>query len=226
MCSRILYADMYIALWDRSSYVLHMYLKIAAATIVRAASSRSFSLACSADLAFVAGRPSPSSQWTSAHRGCRSAFPTISPGTRIARLARHMSAGSEEEKARAAAAERGSSDGGEATVFDQILSKRIPANIIYEDDLCLAFTDISPQAPVHFLVIPKSRDGLTQLSKAVESNKALLGHLMFTAQHVAKEQGLDEGFRVVVNDGPAGAQSVYHLHLHVLGGRQLKWPPG
>ncbi|CAN0470566.1 unnamed protein product, partial [Hapterophycus canaliculatus] len=73
-----------------------------------------------------------------------------------------------------------------------------------------------PQAPVHFLVIPKSRDGLTQLSKAVDSNKALLGHLMFVAQQVAKEQGLDEGFRVVVNDGAQGCQTVYHLHLHVI----------
>ncbi|CAN0538704.1 unnamed protein product, partial [Ectocarpus sp. 12 AP-2014] len=72
------------------------------------------------------------------------------------------------------------------------------------------------QAPVHFLVIPKSRDGLTQLSKAVESNKALLGHLMFVAQKVAKEQGLDEGFRVVVNDGVQGCQTVYHLHIHVI----------
>ncbi|CAM9530414.1 unnamed protein product [Ectocarpus sp. 13 AM-2016] len=133
--------------------------------------------------------------------------------------------GGEEEKAKAVAAATGGS-GGEATIFDKIISKEIPADIIHEDELCLAFKDISPQGPVHFLVIPKSRDGLTQLSKAVESNKALLGHLMFVAQKVAKEQGLDEGFRVVVNDGVQGCQTVYHLHIHVIGGRQLKWPPG
>ncbi|CAM9905635.1 unnamed protein product [Ectocarpus sp. 4 AP-2014] len=133
--------------------------------------------------------------------------------------------GGEEEKAKDVAA-AASGGGGEATIFDKIISKEIPADIIHEDELCLAFKDISPQAPVHFLVIPKSRDGLTQLSKAVESNKALLGHLMFVAQKVAKEQGLDEGFRVVVNDGVQGCQTVYHLHIHVIGGRQLKWPPG
>ncbi|CAM9289083.1 unnamed protein product [Pylaiella littoralis] len=125
-----------------------------------------------------------------------------------------------------AVAATGGGDGGGETIFDKIISKAIPADIIHEDELCLAFKDINPQAPVHFLVIPKSRDGLTQLSKAVDSNKALLGHLMFVAQQVAKEQGLDEGFRVVVNDGVQGCQTVYHLHLHVIGGRQLNWPPG
>ncbi|CAM9957265.1 unnamed protein product [Sphacelaria rigidula] len=132
--------------------------------------------------------------------------------------------GEVEAAARAAAAQEINAD--TVTIFDKIVSKEIPADIVHEDDLCLAFKDINPQAPTHFLVIPKSRDGLTQLSKAVESNKALLGHLMFVAQQVAKEQGLDEGFRVVVNDGVQGCQSVYHLHLHVIGGRQLKWPPG
>lgn len=112
------------------------------------------------------------------------------------------------------------------TIFDKIISKEIPAAIIYEDDTCLAFKDISPQAPTHFLVIPKARQGLTRLSKATEEHKAVLGHLLYTAQAVAKEQGLGDGFRVVVNDGPAGCQSVYHLHLHVIGGRQLTWPPG
>ncbi|GFR43365.1 hypothetical protein Agub_g4436, partial [Astrephomene gubernaculifera] len=112
------------------------------------------------------------------------------------------------------------------TIFDKIISKEIPAKIIYEDDEALAFRDISPQAPVHFLVIPKKKSGLTRLSKATEEHKALLGHLMFVAQKVAMDENLGEGFRVVVNDGPNGCQSVYHLHLHVLGGRQLAWPPG
>eukprot|EP00195_Chlamydomonas_chlamydogama_P009853 CAMPEP_0202903702 /NCGR_PEP_ID=MMETSP1392-20130828/25896_1 /ASSEMBLY_ACC=CAM_ASM_000868 /TAXON_ID=225041 /ORGANISM="Chlamydomonas chlamydogama, Strain SAG 11-48b" /LENGTH=132 /DNA_ID=CAMNT_0049591009 /DNA_START=152 /DNA_END=550 /DNA_ORIENTATION=+ len=112
------------------------------------------------------------------------------------------------------------------TIFDKIINKQIPASIIYEDDQCLAFRDINPQAPVHFLVIPKDRDGLTRLSKATESQKAILGHLLYVAQHVAKQEKLEPGFRVVINDGPNGCQSVYHLHLHVMGGRQLGWPPG
>eukprot|EP00882_Tetradesmus_deserticola_P008107 GHRQ01008541.1.p1 GENE.GHRQ01008541.1~~GHRQ01008541.1.p1 ORF type:complete len:131 (+),score=13.07 GHRQ01008541.1:818-1210(+) len=82
------------------------------------------------------------------------------------------------------------------------------------------------QAPVHFLVIPKNRNGLTRLSKMDESHKALVGHLMYVAQLVAKQENLLPGFRVVINDGPEGCQSVYHLHLHILGGRQLTWPPG
>eukprot|EP00600_Ochromonadales_sp_CCMP1393_P008450 CAMPEP_0174953706 /NCGR_PEP_ID=MMETSP0004_2-20121128/6_1 /TAXON_ID=420556 /ORGANISM="Ochromonas sp., Strain CCMP1393" /LENGTH=133 /DNA_ID=CAMNT_0016201415 /DNA_START=250 /DNA_END=651 /DNA_ORIENTATION=+ len=111
--------------------------------------------------------------------------------------------------------------------FDKIVSKEIPATIIHEDDLCLAFRDINPQGPVHFLVIPKNKDGLNRLSNAREDQKALLGHLVYTAQEVAKAEGLTpDGFRLVVNDGPAGAQSVYHLHIHVIGGRQMNWPPG
>ncbi|KAK8787346.1 hypothetical protein V5799_022879 [Amblyomma americanum] len=90
--------------------------------------------------------------------------------------------------------------------------------------LCVAFHDINPQAPVHFLVIPKK--AIPQLSKAEEADKDILGHIMYVAQRVAKEQKLDKGFRVVVNDGPQGCQSVYHVHLHVLGGRQMNWPPG
>ncbi len=113
------------------------------------------------------------------------------------------------------------------TFFDKIVSKEIPAKIIYEDDLCLAFRDINPQGPVHFLVIPKDKNGLNRLSSAKEHHKQLLGHLMFTAQQVAHQEGLVAGgFRCVVNDGPDGAQSVYHLHIHVIGGRQMSWPPG
>mmetsp|Transcript_18088 Transcript_18088/g.22804 ORF Transcript_18088/g.22804 Transcript_18088/m.22804 type:complete len:201 (+) Transcript_18088:3-605(+) len=113
------------------------------------------------------------------------------------------------------------------TIFDKIVRKEIPADIIHEDDKCIAFHDVNPQAPVHFLVIPKDKDGLSQLSNARSDQKELLGHLMFTAQEVAKQLELDrEGFRVVVNDGRNGAQSVYHLHIHVMGGRQMTWPPG
>jgi histidine triad (HIT) family protein len=113
------------------------------------------------------------------------------------------------------------------TFFDKIVSKQIPANIIYEDDLALAFRDINPQGPVHFLVIPKDKDGLNRLSNAREDHKALLGHLLYTAQVVARQEGLvPGGFRTIINDGPDGAQSVYHLHIHVIGGRQMTWPPG
>jgi len=112
------------------------------------------------------------------------------------------------------------------TIFDKIAAKEIPSDVIYEDDVCMAFRDVSPQAPTHFLVIPKARSGLTRLSKAVEAHKNLLGHLVYVAQDVAKKEGLGEGFRLVINDGPNGCQSVYHLHIHVLGGRQLTWPPG
>jgi histidine triad (HIT) family protein len=114
----------------------------------------------------------------------------------------------------------------EQTLFDKIVSKQIPAEVVFEDELCLAFKDISPQGPVHVLVIPKDRDGLSQLSKAEPRHKELLGHLLFVAQQVAKEQGLEDGFRVCINDGRDGCQTVYHLHLHVIGGRQLGWPPG
>ncbi|XP_033186008.1 histidine triad nucleotide binding protein 1 [Bombus vancouverensis nearcticus] len=112
----------------------------------------------------------------------------------------------------------------EDTIFGKILRKEIPCNFIYEDDQCVAFHDINGQAPVHFLVIP--RKPIPQLSTAEDGDEALLGHLMIVARKVAKQQGLNDGFRLVINDGKHGAQSVYHLHLHVLGGRQMKWPPG
>jgi len=114
-----------------------------------------------------------------------------------------------------------------ATFFDKIVSKEIPATIIHEDELCLAFRDINPQGPVHFLVIPKDKNGLNRLSSACPHHKEILGHLLYTAAEVARKEGLVEGgFRTVINDGKYGAQSVYHLHIHVIGGRQLSWPPG
>ncbi|XP_034694980.1 14 kDa zinc-binding protein [Vitis riparia] len=112
------------------------------------------------------------------------------------------------------------------TIFDKIINKEIPATIVYEDDKVLAFRDIAPQAPTHILLIPKVKDGLTGLSKAEERHTLILGHLLYTAKLVAKQEGLEDGFRIVINDGPSACQSVYHIHVHLLGGRQMNWPPG
>ncbi|KAJ0043195.1 hypothetical protein Pint_18335 [Pistacia integerrima] len=112
------------------------------------------------------------------------------------------------------------------TIFDKIINKEIPSTIVYEDDKVLAFRDISPQAPTHILIIPKVKDGLTGLSKAEERHCDILGRLLYTAKLVAKQEGLEDGFRIVINDGPSGCQSVYHIHVHLLGGRQMNWPPG
>jgi histidine triad (HIT) family protein len=134
----------------------------------------------------------------------------------------------EEEAARAAAAHRAKekAEAGEPTIFDKIVSKQIPSKIVFEDDSVLAFRDVSPQGPVHIILIPKDRDGLTQLSKAEDRHERILGHLMVTAAKVARQENLEKGFRVVINDGPQGCQSVYHIHLHLIGGRQMNWPPG
>eukprot|EP01025_Chloroclados_australasicus_P031488 TRINITY_DN3180_c1_g1_i2.p2 TRINITY_DN3180_c1_g1~~TRINITY_DN3180_c1_g1_i2.p2 ORF type:complete len:218 (-),score=-3.72 TRINITY_DN3180_c1_g1_i2:407-964(-) len=131
---------------------------------------------------------------------------------------------SEQEKAQVAAA-TGEETG--PTIFDKIISGDIPADIIYQDELCLAFRDINPQAPVHFLVIPKKKDGLTRLIRADESHEKLLGHMIYVSSLVAKQEGIgDSGYRLVINDGKDGCQSVFHVHIHVMGGRQLSWPPG
>ncbi|GLT39750.1 hypothetical protein SLA2020_139250 [Shorea laevis] len=129
----------------------------------------------------------------------------------------------EEASAKPAAA---NADSGAPTIFDKIIAKEIPSTIVYEDDKVLAFRDINPQAPVHVLVIPKLRDGLTELGKAEPRHKEILGELLYAARIVAEKEGILDGFRVVINNGPSACQSVYHLHLHVLGGRQMKWPPG
>ncbi|XP_058975197.1 adenosine 5'-monophosphoramidase HINT1-like [Musca domestica] len=124
---------------------------------------------------------------------------------------------SEVEKAQSAAP-------AEDTIFGKILRKEIPCKFIYEDDKCVAFHDINAQAPTHFLVIP--RKPIVMLSKASEEDESLLGHLMLVGSKVAKDLGLENGYRVVIINGKDGAQSVYHLHLHFLGGRQMQWPPG
>ncbi|KAL6992085.1 14 kDa zinc-binding protein [Sarracenia purpurea var. burkii] len=138
-------------------------------------------------------------------------------------LSRVSATNNEEESARAAAA---TSDTGGPTIFDKIISKEIPSTIVYENEKVFAFRDINPQAPVHVLVIPKLRDGLTQLGKAEARQQDILGELLYAAKVVAEKEGILDGFRVVINSGPSACQSVYHLHLHVLGGRQMKWPPG
>ncbi|AFY35418.1 histidine triad nucleotide-binding protein [Calothrix sp. PCC 7507] len=110
------------------------------------------------------------------------------------------------------------------TIFSKIIRREIPADIVYEDDLALAFKDVNPQAPVHILVIPKKP--ITQLAEVESQDAALLGHLLLTAKLVAKKAGLQNGYRLVINTGADGGQTVYHLHLHILGGRHLAWPPG
>jgi histidine triad (HIT) family protein len=112
----------------------------------------------------------------------------------------------------------------EKTIFKRIIDREIPANIIYEDDLCLAFHDISPQAPTHVLIIPKQE--IESVAHLTAADQALAGHLLLVAAQVAAQLGLTHGYRVVANCGPDGGQSVDHLHLHLLGGRPLAWPPG
>ena len=110
-------------------------------------------------------------------------------------------------------------------LFCKIVAGDIPAQKIYEDDQVIAFTAIAPQAPVHFLVIPKKHIAtLHDLSEA--DDKLLAGHILFTAQRLAEQQGCQEGFRVVMNCNDLGGQTVYHIHMHVLGQRQMHWPPG
>ncbi|NJO09756.1 MAG: histidine triad nucleotide-binding protein [Leptolyngbyaceae cyanobacterium SL_1_1] len=111
------------------------------------------------------------------------------------------------------------------TIFGKIIRKEIPANILYEDDFCLAFADINPQAPTHLLVIPKKP--IVALTEADAADKELLGHMLLTIKQLAEQLGLSEtGYRVVINTGNDGGQTVFHLHMHLLGGRSLRWPRG
>ena len=110
------------------------------------------------------------------------------------------------------------------TLFTKIINKEIPADVIYEDNLSLVFKDINPQAPIHLLIIPKK--SIPKLSDASEEDKELLGHLLWVAGEVARDLELDDTFRLVVNNGAKAGQSVFHLHLHLLSGRPLQWPPG
>jgi len=110
------------------------------------------------------------------------------------------------------------------TLFTRIIQREIPADIVFEDELCLAFRDINPQAPVHILVVPKTP--LPRLVDAGAGDQTMLGHLLLTASQIAMEQGIADAFRLVVNNGAAAGQSVFHLHVHILGGRSFTWPPG
>jgi histidine triad (HIT) family protein len=112
----------------------------------------------------------------------------------------------------------------EKTIFQRIIDKEIPARIVYEDDQCLAFHDVAPQAPTHILVIPKRP--IASMNEIDDTDADLLAHIWLVIRNIAREQNLDRGYRVVVNCGRDGGQSVDHLHFHILGGRQLTWPPG
>lgn len=110
------------------------------------------------------------------------------------------------------------------TLFQKIIDREIPAKIEHEDDHCIVIHDIQPQAPVHVLIIPKQL--IPRVAEADDSDGPLLGHLLLTARNVAHQLGLKNGFRIVINNGPDGCESVPHLHVHLLGQRQLQWPPG
>lgn len=111
------------------------------------------------------------------------------------------------------------------TIFGKIVRGEIPCDKVYEDELVLAFRDIHPQAPTHILIIPKK--ALVSMAEVEEGDEAVLGRMMVVASRIAREQGVDEdGYRLVVNTGGHGGQTVFHLHMHLLAGRQLGWPPG
>ena len=111
-----------------------------------------------------------------------------------------------------------------STIFTKIINREIPAKIVYEDELCLAFHDVNPQAPTHVLLIPKKE--IPRLVDAQPEDAALLGHLMLTANKIAQQLGVGDAFRLAVNNGADAGQSVFHLHLHILAGRAFTWPPG
>ncbi len=112
----------------------------------------------------------------------------------------------------------------EETLFSKIIAREIPADIVYEDELCLAFRDVSPQAPMHILIIPKQP--VARLVDCQAEHRAVLGHMMLKAAEIAADEGFGEAFRLIVNNGEDAGQSVFHLHIHILGGRPLGWPPG
>ena len=111
-----------------------------------------------------------------------------------------------------------------STIFEKIINREIPAEILYEDELCIAIRDVNPQAPVHALVIPKKL--IPRIADAEEEDSETIGHLLLVAGKAARSEKLDDGFRIVINNGSDGGETVPHLHVHVLGGRQMNWPPG
>ncbi|PQO32733.1 histidine triad nucleotide-binding protein [Bremerella cremea] len=110
------------------------------------------------------------------------------------------------------------------TIFKRIIDKEIPADVVYEDDLCLAFKDIAPKAPTHVLIIPKKE--IATVDDIADEDAALIGHMWIVIRNLARDLGLEEGYRVIVNCKEAGGQEVPHLHYHLLGGRKMTWPPG
>lgn len=111
------------------------------------------------------------------------------------------------------------------TIFQKIINREIPAEIVYEDEIALAFRDLSPQAPVHLLIIPKKP--IVNIDSATQEDKEILGHLLLVAGECARKENIaTQGYRLVTNINEYGGQSVYHLHIHLLGGRKLTWPPG
>jgi histidine triad (HIT) family protein len=110
------------------------------------------------------------------------------------------------------------------TIFGKIIDREIPADIVFEDEQCLAFRDIHPAAPTHILVIPKRP--IPMVEQLTPADEGLVGHLFYVAAQLAKKEGLADGYRLVVNNGADGGQTVFHLHVHLLGGRSLSWPPG
>ncbi|HJL41374.1 MAG TPA: histidine triad nucleotide-binding protein [Myxococcales bacterium LLY-WYZ-16_1] len=112
----------------------------------------------------------------------------------------------------------------EKTIFAKIIDREIPADIVFEDDRVLVFKDINPAAPTHVLVIPKKP--IAKVEDMTEADEPLLGHMVYVATQVAKDLGLEGGYRLVMNNGNEGGQTVFHIHLHVLGGRPMHWPPG
>jgi histidine triad (HIT) family protein len=110
------------------------------------------------------------------------------------------------------------------SLFSKIINRDIPADIVFEDDLCLAFRDISPQAPIHILIIPKKP--IEKVADATAEDQALLGHLLLKAGDIARQEGCGDAFRLIVNNGEAVGQTVFHMHIHILAGRNFEWPPG
>ena len=110
------------------------------------------------------------------------------------------------------------------TIFQKIIDKELPADIVYEDESCLAFKDINPVAPIHILIIPKKR--IEKISDSNTEDKELLGHLFLVAGNIARDVSIEDAFRLVVNNGAGAQQTVFHLHVHLIAGREFNWPPG
>lgn len=110
------------------------------------------------------------------------------------------------------------------TIFSKIIKREIPADIVYEDDQCLAFRDANPQAPMHILVIPK--EPVAMLADTSDQHEKMLGHLLITAKKIAAQEGHGDAFRLVINNGEKAGQTVFHMHVHILAGRKFTWPPG